>query len=102
MKTLVYYSDPVKFKPERFDAEHGGIKAFRDKCVFLPFGDGPRMCLGLKFALMQSKAAIAEIVRNFEITVDPKTILPLVIDPKQFMNIKIGGLWLNFKSVEKI
>jgi len=65
-----FYPDPNTFKPERFDAEHGGVKAFRDRCLLLPFGEGPRICLGMKFALMQSKAAIADIVRNYEITVN--------------------------------
>lgn len=94
-----YYADPENFIPERFDAEHGGVKAFKDKGVLLPFGDGPRMCLGMRFALMQSKAAIAEIVRNFEISVNSKTQLPLIIDPKEFINVKVGKLWLDFKSI---
>lgn len=41
-----YYSDPLKFYPERFNAEFGGIKKYKDMGVFLPFGDGPRICLG--------------------------------------------------------
>jgi cytochrome P450 family 28 len=43
-----YYPNPEEFKPERFDPENGGLKAFKDKGVFLTFGDGPRMCLGMK------------------------------------------------------
>lgn len=85
--------------PERFNPENGGIKAFRDKGVLLPFGDGPRICLGMRFALMQSKAAIAHIVRNFEISVNEKTMRPLVIDPKEFLNVKAGGIWLDFKPI---
>lgn len=94
-----FYPEPEKFKPERFDAEFGGIKAFKDKGVFLTFGDGPRICLGMKFALMQSKAAIAMIVKNFDFSVDPKTKFPLEVDPKEFLNAKIGGLWMKFKSL---
>lgn len=97
---LDYYPEPEKFMPERFDREHGGVKAFRDKGVLLPFGDGPRMCLGMRFALMQAKAAIAEIIRNFEITVNTKTQNPLVIDPKEFVNVKAGGIWLDFKPTK--
>jgi cytochrome P450 len=44
-----YYKNPHEFQPERFDPKNGGLKAFKDKGVFLPFGDGPRMCLGLCF-----------------------------------------------------
>ncbi|CRK97114.1 CLUMA_CG010454, isoform A [Clunio marinus] len=97
-----FYPEPEKFIPERFDPEHGGVKAFKDKGVLLPFGDGPRICLGQRFALMQTKAAIVEIVKNFEMTVNEKTKLPLIMDPKAFVNVKLGGLWLNFKPYKKL
>jgi hypothetical protein len=56
----------------------------------------------MRFAILQSKAALAEIVRNFRITVNEKTQdNPLIIDPKEFLNIKVGGLWLNFKPLKE-
>ena len=56
----------------------------------------------MRFALLQSKAALAAIVRNFEISVNEKTQdNPLIIDPKEFLNIKVGGLWLNFKPLNE-
>lgn len=67
--------------------------------MLLPFGDGPRICLGQRFALMQSKAAIAELVRNFELSVNDKTQRPLLMDPKEFINVKLGGIWLDFKPI---
>lgn len=91
-----YFPDPDSFIPERFDDEHGGVKAYREKGVFLTFGDGPRICLGLKFATVQSKAAIVEIVKNFKIMVNEKTEKETVIDPNEFMNVKRGGIWLDF------
>lgn len=93
------FEDPETFKPERFDNEHGGLKAFKDKGVFLPFGDGPRICLGMRFAQLQSKAAIASIVKNFAISVNSKTEEKLIIDPKEFINIKKGGLWCDLKPI---
>jgi cytochrome P450 len=41
-----YFHDPEDFIPERFNPEHGGVKAFKDRGVLIPFGDGPRICLG--------------------------------------------------------
>jgi cytochrome P450 family 28 len=93
------YSEPEKFIPERFDADNGGVKAFKDKGVFLPFGDGPRICLGMRFAQMQSKAAIAGIVKKFKISVNAKTPEKLIIDPIEFINVKKGGLWLDLQPI---
>jgi cytochrome P450 len=94
------YADPKSFSPERFSAERGGLKAFKDLGVFLPFGDGPRICLGMRFAQLQSKAAIAAIVTNYEISVSSKMPKELVIDPKEFINIPCGGLWCDFKPLK--
>lgn len=113
-----YYVEPTKFHPERFD--DGAVKEYFDRCVFMPFGGGPRqgaclsfelhmipnlcpfrICLGMRFALMQSKACIAEIIRDFEVTVNRKTPDPLVLNPQEFLNIKTGKLWLDFKPIQK-
>jgi len=94
-----HYPAPEVFNPDRFSAENGGLKHYKDKGVFLGFSDGPRICLGMRFGITQSKAAVAEILRNFEITVNPKTKEPLVLDPKAFLLLPFGGLWLNFKAL---
>lgn len=49
---------------------------------------------------MQSKAAIVEVLRNFRIFVNDKTEPDFVMDPKEFMNIKRGGMWLNFSPIK--
>lgn len=41
-----YYTNPEQFIPERFNAENGGVKKYKDMCVFMPWGEGPRQCLG--------------------------------------------------------
>lgn len=97
-----FFDEPNTFKPERFDPEHGGVKAFKDKGVFLPFGDGPRTCLGMRFAQLQSKSAVASVISNFEMSVNGKTAEKLVIDPIEFLNVKVGGLWLDFKPITSL
>ena len=54
----------------RFTAEE---KAKRHPCAYLPFGLGPRNCVGMRFALMEAKMALVEIVRNFKILRLPET-----------------------------
>ncbi|XP_050528994.1 probable cytochrome P450 6a13 isoform X4 [Daktulosphaira vitifoliae] len=53
-----YYPDPMKFDPERFSSEE---KSKRPNNTFLPFGVGPRICLGNRFAIMVLKVAISQI-----------------------------------------
>lgn len=95
------YEDPLTFNPDRFSPEQGGANPYREKGCFMPFGDGPRQCLGMRFARMQVKRGVYEILKNFEITVDPKTKEPLKIDPQQFLTMALGGIWLNYKPIAK-
>lgn len=41
-----FYENPEQFDPERFDESKGGVKRLKDAGVFMPFGNGPRQCLG--------------------------------------------------------
>ncbi|XP_061396362.1 probable cytochrome P450 28d1 [Musca vetustissima] len=94
-----YYDEPHKFKPERFLNENGGcdVKHYRDHGVFLGFGDGPRTCLGMRFALVQCKAAISSLVKTFHIKLNAKTRKEFKLDPKNFLALHAGGVWLDFE-----
>ncbi|PSN43535.1 hypothetical protein C0J52_03712 [Blattella germanica] len=86
-----YYPDPHLFIPERFTEEN---KNSRHKYVYLPFGEGPRTCLGMRFAIMQVKAAIVNIVSKFEIKTTDRTPIPLVASTKSIFLGAKDGLWL--------
>ncbi|XP_059618990.1 probable cytochrome P450 28d1 [Phlebotomus argentipes] len=94
-----YFEDPEKFIPERFAPEKGGTKIHKEKGSFLPFGDGPRICLGMRFAQTQLKAVIVAIMRDFELTLDPKTPENFTLNPKEFIPTILGGTWLRFKEI---
>jgi hypothetical protein len=48
---------------------------------------------------MQVKAAIAEVVRNFEISVDESTPENMNVSAKEFMNVLDEKLWLKFEKI---
>ncbi|XP_033761672.1 cytochrome P450 3A8-like isoform X2 [Pecten maximus] len=71
-----FWPEPEKFIPERFSAE---AKAKMDPFVFLPFGAGPRNCIGLRLALLEMKMAIARILQNYRPIKSPNTKVPIEI-----------------------
>ncbi|GJQ69999.1 Cyp6g1 [Trypoxylus dichotomus] len=78
----VYFPDPQKFNPERFSEENfTKMHPFS----FLPFGDGPRNCIGQRIALLIVKLALAHFIRNFEFEAIEGTEVPMRFSPKTFM-----------------
>lgn len=57
-----YYPQPERFRPERFLPEN---KHHLVPYTFLPFGAGPRHCLGMRFAYQEIKLLLAQLLRRF-------------------------------------
>ncbi len=55
------WSDPLRFDPGRFTAK---AKAGNHRCAFMPFGAGPRNCIGGTFAMIEGKAMLATLLAN--------------------------------------
>jgi len=86
-----YYPEPDRFDPERFSDE---AKSFRPHFTFLPFGEGPRNCIGMRFGLLQTKVGLTVLLSNYEFSVCEKTKQPLELNPKSFITTAKGGIWL--------
>jgi len=63
-----WYPAPEVFRPDRFTPE---AEATRPKMSYLPFGGGPRACIGSTFSLMESRLILATIARRFELELLP-------------------------------
>ncbi|GJQ88379.1 Cyp6a9 [Trypoxylus dichotomus] len=59
-----YYPDPQRFDPERFSEEN---KNKRPDFAFLPFGKGPRTCIGLRFGILQAKTGLCLLLNKYRI-----------------------------------
>ena len=96
MKDERYFPNPEEFNPENFS--EGAIRE-RGSYLNLGFGQGPRNCVGKRFALLAVKNALARVVYNFELLACSKTIdPPYVTDPLSQSGQPIGNFWIKVQE----
>ncbi|XP_041838220.1 cytochrome P450 3A30-like [Melanotaenia boesemani] len=76
------WPEPEEFKPERFSKEN---KQSINPYTYLPFGIGPRNCLGMRFAQLMIKLAVVEVLQNYSFSVCEETEIPLKMDPASLL-----------------
>lgn len=62
-----YYEEPEKFNPDRFIDESAAASK-----PFMPFGLGPRKCIGWRFGKMQTKIGLLLMLQKFRFELEPK------------------------------
>ena len=86
------WRDPDSFDPDRFSDPK-----VIDRFAYLPFGDGPRICIGASFALQEAVIILASLLARFRFTAiagkDPKPVMILTLRPE-------GGVWLKVEALE--
>uniref|UniRef100_A0A665TZJ2 unspecific monooxygenase n=1 Tax=Echeneis naucrates TaxID=173247 RepID=A0A665TZJ2_ECHNA len=86
------WPEPELFKPERFSKENKGSI---DPYTYMPFGAGPRNCIGMRFALVMMKLALVEILQRYSFAACKETEIPLELDiqgllaPKRPIKLKL-------------
>ncbi|XP_036139076.1 cytochrome P450 6A1 isoform X2 [Monomorium pharaonis] len=93
------YAKPDVFNPERFNEE--AVQS-RHPMSYLPFGDGPRNCIGSRFAEYQIKLGLIKILRNYKIHICDKTPIPYVNNPKSYLLfVPKDGIHLNLIKINR-
>lgn len=93
-----FWPEPEKFDPDRFTEEN---KAKRPEYSYVPFGIGPRICLGMRLALMEAKMAIVYMVQNFTFSTCEQTEIPVTLDKGNILRAENGILLkINQRSQE--
>ncbi|MEE3070601.1 MAG: cytochrome P450, partial [Pseudomonadota bacterium] len=88
------WDQPDSFVPERF-ANRKDIPRY----AYLPFGDGPRICIGASFALQEAVIILASLLSSFRFTpvagVSPDPVMILTLRPE-------GGVWVMSEPLPRV
>ncbi|OMO76126.1 Cytochrome P450 [Corchorus olitorius] len=86
--------DANQFNPERFG--NGISGACKYSYVYMPFGVGPRICVGQHFAMTELKILLTLILSNFTFSLSPNyqhfPIMKLIIEPKFGVDLLVKKL----------
>lgn len=90
-RSTLLWDNPAAFDPDRFlDARAHG----RHRCAWMPFGAGPRICIGLRFAMQEAVILLAELVRRVRFDPNPDYIplpvLHLTMRPHAGMPLRVS------------
>lgn len=89
-RSRLLWDDPDAFDPERFAPGHS-----IDRFAYLPFGDGPRICIGMSFALQEAVIILASLLSRYKFTAIPGK----VPDPVLIVTLRPeGGVWLKVED----
>ena len=66
----------------------------RPKFAYLPFGGGPRMCIGMGFAMMEAQMILARIAQRYRLELEPGQR----VEPEPVVTLRpLGGLWMRVR-----
>jgi len=85
-----FYPNPTQFNPDNFSKE---ARQSRSPYTFLAFGQGPRACIGMRFALLEAKVAVAMMMRKFTFLPSTKNPDVMELDPTSQLGYIKVGIW---------
>jgi cytochrome P450 len=80
-----YWADPERFDPDRFTSEQ---VASRPRHIYYPFGEGPHLCLGNNFALLEMQLILAMTLQRFHLRLVPNH--PIAFKPEATLRPRYG------------
>ncbi|XP_045472025.1 cytochrome P450 6j1-like isoform X3 [Harmonia axyridis] len=90
-----YFDNPEEYIPERFES-------IKEDMFYMPFGHGPRNCIGRRFGLIAAKLAILQILKEFELHSTDETPVNLEFSPASTIPQPIQQLKMSFINTDPL
>ncbi|KAH7938345.1 hypothetical protein HPB49_022729 [Dermacentor silvarum] len=84
-----FWPEPEKFLPDRFAEEN---TESRQNGTYMPFGLGPRVCIGQKLGFLALKSALVKVVRDFRLTLCDEATGPPTLSVPSVILLPGGGV----------
>lgn len=89
-----FWEEPERFDPSRFDTERS---ASRPTLAYLPFGAGPRFCIGAHFAMAEASVIVSRVLRRFALALEPGRS----VEPQAGITLRArGGVWVRAAAID--
>ena len=86
-----WFPDPERFDPDRFAP---GREESIPRYGYIPFGGGPRICIGNSFAIMEAQLVLATLAQRISLRLDPSQVVemePLItLRPRYGMHMQVA------------
>lgn len=92
-----FWPEPLDFKPERFSPEN---EDKLNKRAFMPFGIGPRNCVGMKVAVLNLKFTMAKLVQKYHFQLGPSQKGEMRLNSHAMVSEPSGGPWIILRHAE--
>ncbi|XP_050037602.1 cytochrome P450 3A12-like isoform X2 [Dermacentor andersoni] len=95
---LAFWKQPEMFDPERFSPENKGQG---DLAAYQPFGQGPRMCVGIRFAQLEMRLTLAKLMAKYKLVLDDRHLKEkeLKVESTFFLTYPKNGIWLKLEKI---
>lgn len=94
MRDPRYWTDPSVFNPDRFSGDHDAILRH------MPFGVGPRNCVGMRLALFKIRYTIARLLQKYRLELGPSQKGTLELGQYAMVSTPARGPWIVFHRLD--
>lgn len=93
-----FWPDPLVFNPDRFAPENA---VHFNKTAFMPFGMGPRHCVGKNMAILKLKLTMARLLMTYHLELGPSQTDEIKLASRAMLSAPVNGPWIILRHLKR-